>query len=942
MTKSILTPVSLALTVAALSAATPDYPTASVEYRFPDDAGVLDVKRDFGAKGDGVADDTAAIQAAVVTALKGNYRNPRFVYLPAGTYLLSAPIRARVTDAPEGQGGWCDGWRCGLILVGESRERTVLLLRDRAPGFDDPAKPRAVVVTGSTGHGQGHDSRKGGWGNEAFQNTLMNFTVDTGVGNPGAIGIDFLASNRGTLEEITIRSGDPEQRGAVGLSMARPWPGPGLVKNVWIDGFDVGLQQNSMDCSMTYEHILLTHQRVVGVAGTGSPFMSLRGVVSRSAVPAFRIEGRDAVVSILDSVLTYTEPAPLGVADPGPGSGQVRGKAEVGLPSATGSGSRSAALIADCHLTLKGVTVEGYSVAVSRPGPAVAIAPAVDFAATDGRGAVALWTAREPLRLHAGSNGTPDLLVKETPAFHHSDFTQWANPRKFESLGSRTAGIQEAIDSGAEIVYLPNGSYAVSETIVLRGKVRKILGMEANLNRAKGVGSVEPLFRFDGVASQAVILEHLSGGDRCNVVEHNGAGTLVVRKSSLRYRNTICGTGDAFLEDLMGGRTQVLHPQALWARQLNTEFGEESQLENHGGRVWVLGMKVEGWPSAILNVGGLLECYGLYTMVGSGDAKRTGMPAPFVENREGWLAVPFRIGGQGNYRIQFRDTWKGVEKRQDGGPRERNLVLGGDRFDLPPVVVPKAELTPAPPPAAGTPPRVVAAAGDPAYPELVLLDFDGPLDVGTASPVAHYRLEPSAEVVGVRITPEGTRVVLRLKSPLADGVAYRVTCQGLKDRAGKALVGTEAAFTVWHRGDGLKAEFWNGDGTNGVPVASRIERKVDHWWGDGSPAEGVAPMAFRARWSGTLRPRVGGTYRFQTGVRTGARILLDGEVIHDVWVNQKNEWTHSRPVELEAGRRYAIIFETYATGHAGARLKWEGPFPNQFLDDDVLFAERPK
>lgn len=178
---------------------------------FPEDAKIIDVKRDFGAKGDGETDDTAAIQKAIVASLTGNHGNPKFIYLPEGTYRVSGSLKARITDKPDGQGGWSDGWRCGMNLIGQSRERTVLRLTDQCPGFTDPANPRAMLIFGSTGHGKQHDHRIGGWGNEAFRNHLANLTVDTGTGNPGAVGVDFLASNRGAMEAVTIRSGDPER-----------------------------------------------------------------------------------------------------------------------------------------------------------------------------------------------------------------------------------------------------------------------------------------------------------------------------------------------------------------------------------------------------------------------------------------------------------------------------------------------------------------------------------------------------------------------------------------------------------------------------------------------------------------------------------------------------------------------------------------------------------
>jgi hypothetical protein len=162
----MLTAVLTLLTV-MVSVASTQLPAPHLVY--PEGAQILDVKRDFGAKGDGQTNDTAALQAAIVAQLSGDYRNPRMIYLPKGVYLVSDTLKSRITDAPPGEGGWCDGWRSGTFVVGESRDETLLRLKDSAAGFDNPNEPKPVLVNGSTGHGKGHDSRIGGWGNKAFQ-----------------------------------------------------------------------------------------------------------------------------------------------------------------------------------------------------------------------------------------------------------------------------------------------------------------------------------------------------------------------------------------------------------------------------------------------------------------------------------------------------------------------------------------------------------------------------------------------------------------------------------------------------------------------------------------------------------------------------------------------------------------------------------------------------
>ena len=75
---------------------------------FPADAKVRNIKSEFGAKGDGTTDDTAAIQKAFETCQQ---KHMEVVYFPNGTYLVSKPIHFR-------------GW---MFVQGESREKTVLL-----------------------------------------------------------------------------------------------------------------------------------------------------------------------------------------------------------------------------------------------------------------------------------------------------------------------------------------------------------------------------------------------------------------------------------------------------------------------------------------------------------------------------------------------------------------------------------------------------------------------------------------------------------------------------------------------------------------------------------------------------------------------------------------------------------------------------------------------
>ena len=86
---------------------------------------VLNVK-DFGAKGDGSTDDTAAIQAAIDYAVATGRRS---VYFPAGTYIVTNPLHAQVETGTTTVGGSTKSrytYGMGLTLRGEQVGKTVL------------------------------------------------------------------------------------------------------------------------------------------------------------------------------------------------------------------------------------------------------------------------------------------------------------------------------------------------------------------------------------------------------------------------------------------------------------------------------------------------------------------------------------------------------------------------------------------------------------------------------------------------------------------------------------------------------------------------------------------------------------------------------------------------------------------------------------------------
>ena len=89
----------------------------AADIAFPKSAAVIDITRPpYSAKGDGIADDTAAIQQALLDMM-GRHK---ILYFPDGTYLISKPLVWSKKNSDKG-----DAWGFNF-LQGQSTAKTIL------------------------------------------------------------------------------------------------------------------------------------------------------------------------------------------------------------------------------------------------------------------------------------------------------------------------------------------------------------------------------------------------------------------------------------------------------------------------------------------------------------------------------------------------------------------------------------------------------------------------------------------------------------------------------------------------------------------------------------------------------------------------------------------------------------------------------------------------
>lgn len=596
---------SLIYGAASVSAAQTDYPS---------NAGLVNVKTAYGATGDGVTDDTPAIQQAI----KDNIGKLRVLYFPSGTYLVSDTLIWKNASGT---------WMCYLNLQGQDRDSTIIRLQDNCPGFGSAATPKAVIKTGS----QNPYTAAEGDGNQAFMNSITNLTVDTGTGNPGAIAIDYLANNQGSVEDVAIAG-----TGVSGISMTRRYPGPCLIKNVSITGFTYGINISRSEYSVVFENLTLADQATAGINNAGN-VLSIRNINSANSVPAIRSTSPTGSITVINGTFTG------------------------------GASSVSAIETTSGELYARNVSSSGYQSVIKSKGSVIAGASKAEFVSNAIEG------------LFANGGSSLSLPMEETPSFHDNNLSNWANVQSYGATatdnGNDSAAIQAAIDSGATTVYFPSvvgGRYAIGSTIIVRGNVRRIVGFNSSLFTLNA-GSMfadatnpNPAFRVAG--ANDVVIEGFrswmgtASGPGTIWFEHANSRTLTLKHSIFNQKpySNQPGAGKLFLEDICAGPWLFSNAQSIWARQLNPE-NSGLRVQNNGGQLWLLGLKIERTGTVLETKGG-----GKTELLGGLLYPVTAVPADqpaFVnlESSQSLIYASTAYGSTANdYTVHVRETRGGV------------------------------------------------------------------------------------------------------------------------------------------------------------------------------------------------------------------------------------------------------------------------------------------
>jgi len=429
--------------------------------RLDDPSAVYLTKEEFSVHGDGIGDDSAALQQAIDKVASSTGAGVLFV--PEGTYRLTKTMYV---------------WP-GVRLIGYGRNRPVFRLPANTPGFQEGSGKYLLFFSGGRGRGQGDLPQDGNPG--TFYSAMSNIDIEIGPGNPAAIGIRFHVAQHCYLSHIHFRLGSALagledigneiedlhfQGGQYGIMTRRSAPGwPILVMDCTFDG-----------------------QTQAAIRCDEAGLVLIRPVFKNVPTAMSIVPDKPDELWISDARLENISGPALVI------SNEHNARTQINLQNVA---CRDVPVLAKFRDSGKTITGPGTAYLVEQFSHGLHIA-----------GLGAERRIRTSLTAHEAAT-LPELAKSDIPAL--PDSADWVNVRTLGVTGDGktddTAAFQDAINKH-KTLYLPMGWYCVSDTLKLSPDT-VIIGLNPS-NTVISLPDKTPA--FEGTGQPKAVIEAPRGG----------------------------------------------------------------------------------------------------------------------------------------------------------------------------------------------------------------------------------------------------------------------------------------------------------------------------------------------------------------------------------------------------------------------------------------------
>ncbi len=520
----------------------------------------------FNAKGDGKADDTAAIVKAydfIADMIRQRIEDGVYwpiadmytIYLPNGEYLVSDSLvytREALVYRKHGQSEGLNNIR----FQGESREGTTIRLKDNSPGFE-AGQIKPIISM----------SRRDDNNLQTF-NSVENLTINSGSGNPGAVGINHAGANKTSLRNLLIQSGDGQ--GVAGIYI-KTSPTQGYHTDITIEGFNYGLWMVPYHVTHnSFEYITLKDQKEAAIV-LDDATSSLRAIkVENCAGPALLQRGAGSQVAVIESSFEASDSTTKIPA----------------IKFQTGS------------IFARNITTQAYTKLIESRLLKSPNGTRIDEI-----------TYPAPLDIPLSATGKSprslNLPVEDEPAVLFPDTAEgWADVDDYlpdteasqETPDYRQA-LQDALNSGKGFVLFGRQQkYYISGPVTVPPSVKVINGLHTIIQVNKDV--LDPLFMVAENSPEPLTIENIQINGNC--IAHKALRTICLRNLGTRGRNPYQNLNTEpgaklFLTSAtnMGKIDGSIHNQKVWARWVDTEASNFTDFPLQSSDVWVFGYKTE-------------------------------------------------------------------------------------------------------------------------------------------------------------------------------------------------------------------------------------------------------------------------------------------------------------------------------------------------------------